>query len=110
MSEYPFLLNPSTAPVSFTSDGSTAATHPLWTAPVTGQAPRMMQVIVRNPLNNPIFYIKVGSTSGIAATSSNHPIDPGSIQTFSVNEANNYFSALSASGSATMTVTPSVGD
>ena len=110
MSEYPFLLTPNTLPVSFTSDGVTAATHPLWTAPVTGQTPVLKQIIVQNPVGNPSFYIKVGTTADIAATSTNHEIYAGSVQVFSVNEANNYFSALSASGSATLKVTPSVGD
>ena len=110
MNEYPFLLKPDTAPVAFTSDGTTPSLHTLWPAPASNQTPRLMQVIIQNPVTNPTFYITVGSVNTIAATSSSHPIYAGTIQTFSVNEANNYFSALSASGSATLSVTPGAGE
>ena len=103
------MLIAETLPVSFTSDGATATTHMLWAAPSTN-APVVRQIIVQNPTGNPTFYVKVGTTSGIAATSANHPIYPGTIQTFSVNEYNNYFSALSASGTAILTVTPGAGE
>lgn len=109
MSEFPFLLTPSTMPVTFTSDGSSASTKKLWDAPATGQPVTRRQIIVRNPTGNPNFYIAVGTSTMSGATSSNHQIDP-SIQVFSVSEVNNYFSALSASGSATITVTPGAGE
>ena len=107
---FPFLLTPQTAPVAFTSNGSTAATTALWPALASTQTPGVRQIIVQNPTGNPTFYITVGNTNTIAATTSHHQIYAGSIQTFSVNEANNYFSALSASGSATLQVTPGAGE
>ena len=107
---YPFLLTPSTIPVAFTSNGSTASTQALWAALAATQTPGIRQIIVQNPAGNPTFYIAVGTSSGVAATSNSHQIYAGTIQTFSVNEVNNYFSALSASGTATLTVTPGAGE
>jgi hypothetical protein len=108
LSEYPFLLTPDTLPVNFASDGTTPATHPLWNAPAG--APVIRQVIIDNPVGNPTFYIAVGPTSAVAATNANKKIYAGTCQTFSIREDNRYFSALSASGQATIDVTPGSGE
>ncbi len=106
----PFLLTASTLPIAFTSDGTHAVPAPLWTAPTALQRPVIRQILIQNPIGNPIFYIAVGKSTMAAATSANLQIYPGMVLSFSVNEQNNYFSALSASGTATMTVTPGFGD
>ncbi len=57
----PFLLTASTLPIAFTSDGTHAVPAPLWPAPTALQTPVIRQILIQNPIGNPIFYIAVGT-------------------------------------------------
>lgn len=107
----PFLLTANTLPIAFTWTSGAAVTHQLWSAVASTQAPVIRQILVRNPSGNPIVYFAVGASAGIGATSANQPIDPGTNQTFSVSEINNYGSILGAAAmSNPLTVTPGSGE
>lgn len=70
--------------------------------------PMGRQIMVTSPSANPLCFIKLGSGASLAATTSDTPILPGTVQTFGVIDVDDHIAAIVASGTGTLYIT--IGD
>lgn len=67
------------------------------------------QLRVVNPVGNPMVFLKFGG-SAVAAAATDIPMLPGTIEVFSLSSAQQFMSALSATGSGTVYATLGRGE